>query len=174
MTNPTTHWPCPVCAELLSSALEDCPNCRLPGAWVDLLLALGFSVRQFHYWSILSALSKPQYRALLEAIRQRQEAWTRAAQAEQPLPHTGLPSRGTCWRCQNTVSPTARLCAACGAPLATPEVRLFRYQTFLCQEIRDHAQAGRLTAEQAEQFLGEIGNSLADVTARLQGTGRQA
>jgi hypothetical protein len=137
---------------------------------VDLLLALGFAVRQFHYWNVVGALDRPRYRAIVEATRQRQEAMTEAARRGQPVvAATGLPDRGVCWQCQRACGVAASVCAGCGAPLATPEVRLLRYKTFLCQDVRDHARAGRLTEAQAEQFLTETSDGLAEVRARLAG-----
>jgi hypothetical protein len=169
MATATAPWPCPVCAGLLPGHPEDCPHCGTPAAWIDLLLALGFAVRQFHYWSIIGSLSKPQYAALVEDLRRRQEAMASAAQRGEPAPaDAGLPPRSACWRCGRACG-AAQICGACGAPLATPEARLFRYKTFLSHEVNDQAGQGRLTPAQAEQFLAETADGLADLRSRLAG-----
>lgn len=163
-------WPCPVCAELLGNTLEDCPHCRLPADWLDLMLAEGFAIRQFHYWSVVGILSKQQYRAVMDAAAFKQDAMTRAAQSgERVSPHSGLPSRSACWRCLRSFAPGTLFCGGCNAPLAVPEVRLFRYQTYLRQQVHDHALAGRLSAEQASLLLAETARNLADVKGRLSG-----
>lgn len=168
MATAPAPWPCPVCAWLLPGHLDDCPHCRTPADWLDLLLALGFALRQLHYWSITGALNRPQFRTVVESVRRRQEAMTAAANRGEAVPAPGgLPSRRTCWRCRTTSGPAASVCAACGAPLSTPEVRLFRYKTFLCQEVKDHARTGLLTQAQADHFLAETTEGLADLRTRL-------
>jgi hypothetical protein len=79
-----------------------------------------------------------------------------------------LPPRSACWRCGKACG-AARVCGSCGAPLATPEARLFRYKTFLGREVNDQAAKGRLTPAQAEQFLAETADGLADLRGRLAG-----
>ena len=171
MASSVAPWPCPVCVGLLPPYPEDCPHCQLPAAWLDLLLALGFAVRQLHYWTIIGGMSRPQYQAIVESVRRRQDAMASAAVRGEAVPAgTGLPSRAICWRCQRPCPSSAQVCSACNAALASPEARLFRYQTFLCKEVQGHSQAGRLSAAQAEQFLKETRSSLAEMTGRVQAT----
>jgi hypothetical protein len=168
MTMTLTPWPCPVCAALVPVGWQDCPYCQAPAAWIDQLLALDFTIRHFHYLTLTGAVSKPQYRLIVDACRQRRDEMVRAAQAGEPPPaDTGLPSREQCWSCASPCRPDVRVCARCGATLDLPEVRLLRYRTYLCREIKAHEQAARLSSEQAAQLLAETQESLADVRDRL-------
>ena len=168
MSSKNAPWPCPACAGLLPSTLEACPHCQLPADWVDLLLALGYTLRQFHFWSVVGSLDKAEYRSILDSVRARQEDMLRAGQADQPVwTDTGLPERSVCWRCGHACGHAAKFCAQCAAPLVTPEVRLIRYQAFLGQEIRQHAAGGRLSPARASEFLAETTRSIDEVKRRL-------
>jgi hypothetical protein len=168
MATGAEPWPCPSCAELIPVGLHDCPYCRMSAGWIDQLLALDFTIRRFHLCNLVGALSKEQYRGLVACCRQRREDMIRAAQAGRPAPlDSGLPLRAECWSCGRPCQPSARYCAGCNVPVDTPEVRLFRYQTFLGQEIKGHEKAGRISAAQANQLRGEITQSLTELRDRL-------
>jgi hypothetical protein len=133
---------------------------------------LDFTIRHFHYCSLTGDITKPQYRQIVDACRRRHEELVQAAQKGQPVPvATGLPSRLECWSCAHPCLASSRYCASCGAPTDTPEVRQFRYRTFLCQEIRGHEQAGCLTPAQANQLLTLTAASLADLRQRVEADG---
>jgi len=169
MATATASWPCPACAELLPSQMDACPHCQLPGPWVDLLLAQGFAVRQFHFWHVCGAIDKPQFKALVKASREEQDAMLQAAQAGYEAPaDTGLPSPSACWNCQYPTFPAAKRCPSCRVSVTGAEVRLIRYQTYLSRQVRDHAKAGRLATEAAETFLDELEKSLAELQARTR------
>lgn len=168
MTTAAEPWPCPVCVELIPVGLQDCPHCRIPAAWIDLVGALDFSIRRFHLWSLVGSVNKTQYRQLVDACRQRREEMVRAANAGQAVPaDSGLVPRSECWSCHQPTRPAMRYCGGCGAPQESPEVRLFRYQTFLSNEIRNQEKAGRLFKTQAAQLLSETANSLSELRSRL-------
>jgi hypothetical protein len=59
-------------------------------------------------------------------------------------------------------------CPGCGASLRTAEVRLLRYQQFLCHEILRHLQAGRLTHEQWATFFTVTPASQIELLQRLE------
>jgi hypothetical protein len=123
---------------------------------VDLLLAMDFAIRRFHLWQMEGALTPEQYRAILQACTRRRETLAQAAGTGVPVPDdTGLPSRLTCWQCLRQVPPAAQRCGACGAALDTPAVRLIRYRSFLCREVKRLEEAGRLPPGRLDGQLAE-------------------
>src|SRR5580658_9477730 len=111
MASGMVPWPCPVCAELVSVVMEDCPHCHAAAGWVDLLRALDFSIRQFHYWSLTGTVSKEEYRAIVDACRVRREEMTRLAQRRFPVTEVAhLPPQGECWSCHTPCRPNMFFC----------------------------------------------------------------
>ncbi len=170
MSAATHPWPCPVCAELLPVGTKDCPSCHAGAAWIDLLRALDFSIRRFELWKLEGSLMRDEYRAIVADDRVRREAWQLAAQRGEPLPtDLGLLKLDECWSCHAPIRPAwATHCVSCGAPLQTPEVRLLRYQTFLCHEIQRHWHGQRLTNEEWQRFAVEAPEAQIDLLARLE------
>ena len=76
MSSANVPWPCPICAELIDVGLQDCPHCGTSADWMDLMRALDFSIRQFHYWHLTGGLDKTEYRAIVDASRIRREGMT--------------------------------------------------------------------------------------------------
>ena len=164
-----TSWPCPVCAEVIPVGGGDCPYCLASGAWIELIGALDFSTRRFELWKLQGAISVEQYRQILEVTRHRRQAMVRAAQAGEPVPEeSGLPSSDRCWRCRTPFKPGALRCGNCGNPLHTPEVRLLRYQSFLCGEVQRHADRGILSMGQWQEFLTETPERQIELLCRLE------
>ena len=92
-----------------------------------------------------------------------------AVQTGHPVPaDVGLPLSSRCWRCRTPSTFAARQCAKCRAPLNTPEVRLLRYQSFLCDEIQRYADAGQLNQAQWKEFLTETPERQIDLLGRLE------
>jgi hypothetical protein len=167
--NPlTANWPCPVCAELIPPDYQNCPHCRLPADWVDLLRALDFAVRRFLLWKLEGALSASQYRAVVESCGLQLERLVRMARTGQPVPDDlGPPPRCSCWSCDLICHPSAHYCPDCAAPLNTADVRLLRYQQFLIDEVRRQQQAGRLTEEETQRLLNDAPEQLSELRGRL-------
>jgi hypothetical protein len=162
-------WPCPVCAEVITVGEGACPYCLASGAWIELIGALDFSTRRFELWKLQGAITVTQYRQILDATRGRRQAMVQAAQAGQPLPEdTGLPPCDRCWRCRTPFAPGALRCGVCGNTLHTPEVRLLRYQSFLCSEIQRHADSGILSTAQWQDFLTETPERQIELLCRLE------
>lgn len=169
MASPVAPWPCPICAELVTIVMEDCPHCRAEAGWIDLLRALDFSIRQFHYWSLTGTVTKDEYRAIVDACRQRREDMSRQAQMGAPsAPEPTLPPQTHCWSCQTSCRPNMSFCGSCGAPLVVPEVRLLRYHTYLCGEITAHRKQSRLDPKKSQQLLEETLVTLEGVRQRLE------
>src|SRR5581483_3595040 len=102
---------------------------------------------RFELWKLEGYLTRDEYRAIVEDTRKRRDAWIQAVHLAKPAPaDVGLPPLKECWSCHFPNPPrVATHCPRCGAPLRTPEVRLLRYQAFLCAEILRHKAAGRLS-----------------------------
>jgi len=147
---------------------QNCPHCRLPAGWVDLLRALDFAVRRFHLWKLEGALSASRYRAVVESCGHQLERLVRMARAGQPVPDdSGLPARCCCWSCELTCHPSAHYCPDCAAPLHTADVRLLRYQQFLIEEVQRQQRAGRLTEEETRPLLNDAPEQLSELRGRL-------
>lgn len=162
-------WPCPVCVELIAVGYADCPFCQAPAAWIDLVGALDFTVRRFELWKLQGAITADQYKSLLLDLRRRRQAMIEAVQTGQPSPaDAGLPPPNKCWRCKAPAAPAARRCLRCGAALGSSEVRLLRYQAFLCHEIEHYADHGLLSREQWQEFITETPERQVELLGRLE------
>ncbi len=165
----TRTWPCPICAEIIVVGYLDCPYCRSPSAWIELIGALDFATRRFELWKLQGAISPEQYRQILDATRARRHAMIHAAQAAETLPaDSGLPASTRCWRCKTAFKEGALRCATCGAMLDSPETRLLRYQAFLCGEIQRYADSRILSSEQWQQFITETPERQIELLCRLE------
>jgi hypothetical protein len=168
MSPASANWPCPACAELIPAGYQSCPHCRLSADWLDLLHALDFTVRRFLLWKREGSLSAAAYRRVVDACGRQLDRLLRMAQAGEPLPtETGLLPPYSCWSCELTCHPSARYCPDCAAPLASPEVRLLRYEQFLIGEVRRQQQAGRLTDEEAQRLLNRTPEHLSELRDQL-------
>lgn len=167
--NVNRPWPCPICAELIIVGYNDCPFCQSPAGWIDLIGALDFSIRRFELWKLQGAITVDQYRAILADARQRRQQMIQAVQSGQPVPaDSGLPPPDRCWRCKTPAPPSALRCRTCGTQLNTPEVRLLRYQSYLCHEIQRYSDGGQLSREQWQEFITETPERQVELLARLE------
>src|SRR5262245_61645307 len=121
-------WPCPACAELVPAG-QDCPGCRLSANWIDLILAVDFTIRQFHFFSVTGEITRPQYRLIVADSRKWHDELVHEGQLGRPAPEVaGLQPRSQCWKCGEPGSGAEEYCSHCRLPLNTSEVRLLRYQ----------------------------------------------
>lgn len=165
----TQTWPCPICAEIIVVGYHDCPYCRAPSGWIELIGAVDFATRRFELWKLQGAIAPAQYRQILDATRGRRQAMIQAAQAGEPVPAaSGLPASTRCWRCKTPFKGGALRCGTCGATLNSPETRLLRYQAFLCGEIQRYADSGILTSNQWQQFITETPERQIELLCRLE------
>ena len=136
---------------------------------MDWMRALDFSIRQFHYWNLTSGVDKAEYRSIVDASRVLREGMSRQAETGQPAPEDkSLPSRSKCWSCSAPIRPNGRFCGQCGATLEAAEVRLLRFNTFLRNEIAEHAEAGRIGEKKALALVQEVDQTLAGIRQRLE------
>jgi hypothetical protein len=164
-----SNWPCPVCAEIISVSGGDCPHCLAAGGWIELIGALDFSTRRFELWKLQGSITVTQYRDILQTTRGRRQAMVQAAQAGEREPEdSGLPPRDRCWRCRTPFKPGALRCSVCGTALNTPEVRLLRYQSFLCNEIQRYADSGIFSTSQWQDFITETPERQIELLCRLE------
>jgi hypothetical protein len=154
---------------LIQIGLHDCPHCQATAAWIDLIGALDFAVRRFELWKLEGGIPRDQFTKIVASYRQRRQTLVEAAQYGQAIPgDSGLPSQTECWSCRAPITLNAKRCAKCNAPQNAPEVRLLRYQTFLCSEIRRLTDAGLLSHEQWQTFLTETPERQIELLARLE------
>src|SRR5262249_18912704 len=115
-------------------------------------------------------LNRDEYRAIVTDTRQRRDAMLQAVKLARPVPKdVGLSPLDECWSCHLEKPPgIATNCPRCGAPLRSAEVRLLRYQRFLCHEILRHMTAGRLSGDQWAKFLTETPDSQIELLQRLE------
>lgn len=163
------EWPCPVCTELMPLGYCACPHCDATADWIDLLRSVDFSLRRFELWKLEGYLSLDEFRKIVAATRQYRSAVVASMHSGQPVPaDAGLMSHHDCWKCGKAGLPTAtKTCPECGSPQHTPEVRLLRYQTFVCHEVRRHQQAGRLSKEQWGTFLTDTPERQLELLKRI-------
>lgn len=162
-------WPCPICAEIIPVGSHDCPYCLARSDWIELIGALDFATRRFELWKLQGAITPAQYRQVLDATRGRRQAMIQAAQAGEPVPEdSGLPPSTRCWRCKTPFKEGALRCGKCGTTLNTPETRLLRYQSFLCNEIQHHADSGTLSSDQWQKFITETPERQIELLVRLE------
>jgi hypothetical protein len=168
MSSSSATWPCPACAEVIPGDHQGCTCCGISAEWVDLLRALDFAIRRFHYWKLEGCISEARYRAIINGCGRHLDRWLRLAQAGEPAPtDSGLSPRCLCWSCGLTCHPSAHYCPDCSAPLGTDEVRLLRYQQFLVGEVQRQRQAGRLTEAEAHELLSGAPERLSQLRDRL-------
>jgi hypothetical protein len=135
---------------------------------VDLLRALDFTVRRFLLWKLEGALGAARYRAVVESCGGQLDRLIGLALEGRPVPEdSGLPPRCGCWSCGLTCHPSAHYCPDCAAPLATPDVRLLRYQQYLSDEVRRQQRAGRLTEAETRRLLADVPEQLSELRGRL-------
>jgi hypothetical protein len=92
----------------------------------------------------------------------------RAAKQGNPVPHdTGLPDPLECWHCRHPSLSTTATCASCGAPLDTEQVRILRFHAFLCNEVRLHCEAGRLSFAQWQAIMSDTPERQIELLQRL-------
>jgi hypothetical protein len=164
-------WPCPNCAELVPTGL-DCPACGLSADWIDLILAVDYAIRQFHYFNITGEITRAQYRLLVADCRQRHDELVHSGKMGRALPEvTGLPPRLCCWNCGGTCAPDNLCCKDCGLSCSGRDALLIRYQTFLCQQIRDNERQGLLSPPQASRLVAHIAAARAELKQRLEAAG---
>lgn len=169
MSTTNAPWPCPVCAELILVGLNDCPYCRTSAEWIDAIGALDFAIRRFELWKLEGGITKDQYRTLVLACRQRRAEYVTAAQRGLPVPtDAGLPPLYSCWYCRTPSTATTIRCSKCAAPLNSPEVRLLRFQSYLCNLIQHFTESGHLSKDQWQKFLSETPERQLDLLARLE------
>ena len=162
-------WPCPVCTEVVSLSPRDCPHCQVPAAWIDLLNALDFAIRRFHWWSLVGTIDKQQYRVIVDYHRRERQGMAQAAQAGEDVPlDTGLPPQTLCPLCGNSSPTLVRRCPHCGVALDTSEARQVRYQTYLRREIEEHGRERRLGTAQVNQMIAETMAILDEQRGRLR------
>lgn len=162
-------WPCPICAELIIVGYNDCPFCRSPAEWIDLIGAMDFAIRRFELWKLQGAIAAGQYQNILKDARNRRQQMIASVQTGQPVPaDCGLPPQDRCWRCKTPTTKAALRCAICGTALNSPEVRLLRQQSFLCNEIQHYADAGLLSKAQWQEFISETPERQVELLGRLE------
>jgi len=161
-------WLCPVCVAVLEPGFCACPKCGTAAEWLDLLRAFDFAIRRYELWKCQGILTTEEYRGLLAHCRRRREALVRSARLGEPAPKgTGLPDPLECWSCrQPSLSPTAT-CASCGAPLQTEQVRILRFHAYLCNEVRLHCEAGRLSFAQWQAIMSDTPERQIELLQRL-------
>ncbi len=161
-------WLCPVCVAVLEPGFYDCPKCGASADWLDLLRAFDFAIRRYELWMCQGILTTEEYRGLLAYCRKRREALVRAASQDKPVPHgTGLPDPRECWSCrQHSQNPTAT-CPNCGAQQDTEQVRILRFHAYLCNEVRLHCEAGRLSFAQWEAIMSDTPERQIELLHRL-------
>lgn len=162
-------WPCPICAELIIVGYNDCPYCRAPADWIDLIGALDFAIRRFELWKLQGAITPDQYQNILVDARERRRQMIAGVQTGRPVPaDAGLPPADRCWRCKTPTTKAALRCAVCGTALNSAEVRLLRFQSYLCGEIQRYADSGKLSREQWQDFITETPERQVELLARLE------
>lgn len=165
----STPWPCPICTELIEPGYYDCPHCHTAADWIDLIGAIDFSIRRFELWKLEGAINKEQFRRMVESCRQKRKAMIDAVHSSKPYPDdTGLPRGSSCWRCKTPSTFAALKCNKCGSQLNTPEVRLLRYQAYVCAEIQRFADFGYLSNAQWQAFLNETPERQIELLGRLE------
>ncbi len=166
MSTPSTTPSCPFCSLPLPSADMPCPHCHASADWIELSEAVKFSLHRLEQ----SQIQEGELQAIQEYYGRLESEMAQAVRADRPLsPDCQVPPRDRCWSCGTAVSPaSAKFCASCGAPGHSPAVRSLRFLTFLCHEIKKHADGGRLGLAQAHHCMTEARQRLAALRARLE------
>ncbi len=161
-------WICPICVQDLEPVYRDCPKCGAAAEWLDLLRAFDFAIRRYQLWKCQGILTPDEYQDLLAHCRSKREAWVHAASLRRAAPErTGLPDPRRCWSCKQPTPPLTGACPSCGSPLDTEQVRILRFHAYLCNEVRLHYEAGRLSSTQWEAAMSDTPARQIELLQRL-------
>ncbi|HKI32932.1 MAG TPA: hypothetical protein VKA46_13855 [Gemmataceae bacterium] len=148
---------CPLCAGPLADDRQPCPQCHASPEWVEMGLALDFTLRRFEEWHKQGRIGQKHFRELSDSYAHQREVCGRMAREGQPVPdNASLPSRLRCWSCPAYSDPPPDYCAECGAPWDLPAARSLRFWTFLAREIDRQSDAGRLSLNVAHDLKAEV------------------
>jgi hypothetical protein len=136
--------------------------------WLDFLRAFDFAIRRYQLWKCQGILTPEEYCGLLAHCRGRREALVRSASLREPVPvDTGLPDPRKCWSCKQPRLPRTATCPHCHVELETEQVRILRFHAYLCNEVRVHWEAGRLSSAQLEAVMSDTPARQIELLQRL-------